>query len=284
MFSSVSLICFVLGKLAFENFESALQRAINIASPTNNSKQAAQIIRLHAAQISSSAGKIDETSLDHLSVDFNSFFGSICKVDQKLISRIFDITTVFNDDYTAAKEACTQNTITANRIRGKIQEIGSDIEGWEITHAEMRASGEWELLLAECLLGAALQHSTASTQEYSDRFRKELDLAGHWNRLLIQIVDALVGITSLLNLTVNKGREIMYDKLKRDENASKSQVLFSNSIETTKALSEISCSCLSFVTSIGSRPYGLNQTCQMVMFNLTNSFTTIVNLGRFIFS
>ena len=58
----------------------------------------------------------------------------------------------------AANEFCS-NTI----IRGKLQELSPPIERWQnTTSGELRATGEWELLLSESLLGAFLRKNAPS--------------------------------------------------------------------------------------------------------------------------
>ena len=273
-----------------DELESALQRAITVTSKNITSKQAKNIVRLRASQISSSARKIKRKSLDKLNVDIDSYLASLCQTDQKVFSKIFDDVATYDDEYIATREARLPNAIM--KIRRKMQELGFNIEGLELTNAEMRAMGEWDLLFADCLLGAMRQHPSESAImtgkdiiENKNEIHREIQIAGHWNRVLIRIVDALVSITSLLNFSLNngEGRERIYN-MKQDENVLRSHVLFQNSIHVRKELSKASCNCILLMSSIENIPLsgsnGLNNTCQMVMFNLCNSLATIINIGE----
>jgi len=153
-----------------------------------------------------------------ISEDTNKWIGSAFNVESGLLSAVL-VDHVFDDDYHIAREAWFPNT--AQRIRGKVQELGSNVEGREATNAEQRAAGEWELLLSDCLFGVTVSASTSRLSSAVDTSgtydsdtkvvndssaKKYLALAGRWKRLLIRVVDALVPVTALFSFCLSDGK------------------------------------------------------------------------------
>ena len=111
-------------------------------------------------------------------------------------------------DLRNTNEFCSNtNTI----IRGKLQELSPSIEGWDSTSGELRATGEWELLLSESLLGAYLGNKRTINpdnlkhpEDYED-----LILAMRWYRVLKITLASMASSAALLRfgLSNHKGRE-----------------------------------------------------------------------------
>ena len=131
-------------------------------------------------------------------------------VDSALLSLIG---TMDCNNKDGAREAWCPNS--ARRIRGAMQECGPALEGWESSNGEQRATGEWELLLSDTLLGACtsievpqdkVETGTHHGSTNSESVQAALIKAERWRRVILSCADALVPCTALLRLGLNCGR------------------------------------------------------------------------------
>ena len=72
---------------------------------------------------------------------------TVCELHQEVMEQILDESILRNMEQ--AKESWCPNA--AQRLVGRLQDRNRLIGGWETSTAELRAGGEWELLLAEAL-------------------------------------------------------------------------------------------------------------------------------------
>lgn len=98
------------------------------------------------------------------------------------------------------KEAWAPNS--AHRLKGKLQNTMS-VNGWALSGPELRAGSEWEILLADSLLGACsdVDYDCCSA-EIRNNFRELLK----WSRLLQSTVSAIVTASALLQFSLNNGK------------------------------------------------------------------------------
>jgi hypothetical protein len=77
---------------------------------------------------------------------------TVCELRQEVSEQVLDESIVKNFDQ--AKESWCPNA--AQRLVGRLQDQNRLIGGWETSVAELRAGGEWELLLSEALTNSCL--------------------------------------------------------------------------------------------------------------------------------
>ena len=139
----------------------------------------------------------------------------------------------------SVKEAFCPNS--AQRIRGKLQEFSSSIDGWEASTSEHRAGSEWELLLSDAFLGTCTDIKfpltwKSSTNLVSSDSKCILDdtsdvqnvftEAYRWCRVLHATVSAMVTCTALIRFSLNHGKGRKPHPLsKRDSNIQNRQLL-----------------------------------------------------------
>lgn len=305
-----------VGNAALKHYHEALVRVIEIESSSTGkegrmSQSCEDAVRLLAARLNhtddgihipESDDPLDEkdagpaASGTPIMQDINKWIGSACNIEPGVLSAAL-VNHAFDDDYHTAREAWFPNA--AQRIRGKVQELGSTVEGWEATNAEQRAAGEWELLLSDCLFGVTV--STSSSRPSSansvgindtkvkvlsdNSAKKYLELAGRWKRLLIRTVDALVPATALFRfgLSDGKGRRAIHKQLLGHDEPAKLHIHFDNphfgvprghnvTDSVSQALSFLCRLCCVDVSPAAS-------TCQVAASHLVESYSDIVNLG-----
>eukprot|EP00814_Leptocylindrus_danicus_P000312 CAMPEP_0116025770 /NCGR_PEP_ID=MMETSP0321-20121206/13313_1 /TAXON_ID=163516 /ORGANISM="Leptocylindrus danicus var. danicus, Strain B650" /LENGTH=1027 /DNA_ID=CAMNT_0003498161 /DNA_START=237 /DNA_END=3321 /DNA_ORIENTATION=- len=324
----------LVGNAALKRYLEVLVRVIEIESPSSSSQASSQLsieeegrvssrfcesaIQLWAARLNNADDGIhipesDDSSLDEkaassaaspgsptISEDMNKWIGSACNVEPGLLSAV-SVDHAFDDDYHTAREAWFPNA--AQRIRGKVQELGSNVEGWEATNAEQRAAGEWELLLSDCLFGVTVSASTSRLSSAVDTSgtydsdtkvvndssaKKYLALAGRWKRLLIRVVDALVPVTALFSFCLSDGkrRRVIRKQLLGYDEPAKLHMHFDNphsgvprGHDVTDSIFQIPSVVISLLIQLFEVSPAAN-TCQVAASHLVESYSDDVNLGR----
>jgi hypothetical protein len=134
---------------------------------------------------------------------------SVCELHSDALELLLDESIVKNVEQ--AKEAWCPNA--AQRLVGRLQDQSRLVGGWETSSAELRAGGEWELLLAEALTTACLD--VANYPEDAMSSKEEIDEAaikeGHeamvaaqgWRNVFVTAASHLMPAAALLRLGVN---------------------------------------------------------------------------------
>lgn len=131
---------------------------------------------------------------------WHEHIGELCTIDSKIVSLIESGLSCRN--LSMVKEAWTP--YSAHRIRGKLQSTMA-MNGWPVTSPELRAGGEWEILLSDALLGSCSdieQKNLNVNVSTRNRFHQIL----RWRRVLHSIINATTTATALLRFSLNDGK------------------------------------------------------------------------------
>lgn len=117
----------------------------------------------------------------------------------------------------SVKEAWVPNA--AQRIHGSLQECGTSLDGWEPNNCELRATGEWEMLMADALIGTSIDIKIQEDQDSADSvankatqqpnlidMQNRLSDALRWQRVSSSCAEAMVSTAALLRFGLNLGR------------------------------------------------------------------------------
>lgn len=134
------------GSTAFRNYTKAIHRVVQLTA-TGDKPDETNIALMVMSALSNKIGSHTSSSLlspvgpDNWKKDL----ADVCSVELGILEAI---TSKLNcKNRLTAQEAFVPNS--AHRIKGRLQEFVSSIDGWEVTAAEYRAGGEWELMLSE---------------------------------------------------------------------------------------------------------------------------------------
>ncbi len=131
---------------------------------------------------------------------WHEHIGELYTLDSKIVSLIESGLSCRN--LSMVKEAWTP--YSAHRIRGKLQSTMA-MNGWPVTSPELRAGGEWEILLSDALLGSCSdieQKNVNINVSTRNRFHQIL----RWRRVLHSIINATTTATALLRFSLNDGK------------------------------------------------------------------------------
>jgi hypothetical protein len=134
---------------------------------------------------------------------------SVCELHPDALELLLDESIVKNVEQ--AKEAWCPNA--AQRLVGRLQDQSRLVGGWESSSAELRAGGEWELLLAEALTTACLdvanypEDALSSKEDIDEAAIKEgheaMVAAQGWRNVCVTAASHLMPAAALLRLGVN---------------------------------------------------------------------------------
>ena len=132
----------------------------------------------------------------------------ICNLHQDVVDLVLDESIVCNVDQ--ARESWCPNA--AQRLVGKLQDRNRLIGGWETSTSELRAGGEWELLLSEALSIPCLEvkdvaenseEKTEWDEDTLQKGRKALKMTFLWRSVLLNATSHFSPATALLRLGLN---------------------------------------------------------------------------------
>lgn len=158
--------------------------------------------------------------------DWKEDVGLLCDLPEGLLDLVMDDALVKNVE--TAKESWCPNA--AQRIPGRLQDRKRPLAGWETSLPELRAGGEWELLLAEALIMACLDvkrfpdDTTEATLESVDdpstrllpsvdlnhnderlqKGHRSLKLAQVWRCVIFTATSHMLPAAALLRMGINK--------------------------------------------------------------------------------
>lgn len=121
--------------------------------------------------------------------------------------------TVLTDSTFGSRHLATESwqAHSAQRILGKYQEPFRNGLAGEVEKAELRAGGEWEVLLAGALTSACIcVNSTAECTVVDKMVSSELSSSGHWLGVCASAISALVPSAALLRFCLCSGGRIAH--------------------------------------------------------------------------
>jgi hypothetical protein len=134
---------------------------------------------------------------------------SVCGLHQDVLDLVLDEAVVSNVDQ--ARESWCPNA--AQRLVGKLQDRNKLIGGWETSTAELRAGGEWELLLSEALSIPCLDVKEIATESSESKVEWDEDtiqkgsealrIAFLWRAVLLSATSHFMPAAALLRLGLN---------------------------------------------------------------------------------
>ena len=135
---------------------------------------------------------------------------SVCGLQPKALELLMKESAAWNVEQ--SKDAWCPNS--AQRLVGRLQDRNSLVGGWETSIAELRAGGEWELLLSESLTVACLDinstlcdDATESASADDDAIRKGREamvVAHRWRTVFVAATSHLMPAAALLRLGLGK--------------------------------------------------------------------------------
>eukprot|EP00980_Cylindrotheca_fusiformis_P011048 scaffold2535_cov126-Cylindrotheca_fusiformis.AAC.10 len=142
--------------------------------------------------------------------DWKEDIAAVCDLPQEIVELFLEESCVKN--LAQARESWCPNA--AHRLVGKLQDRVLDGDGsWEASSAELRAGGEWELMLAQavavsCLdvkYGSSLLSDSARTDFSSRPGHEDMVAAQMWQSVLSNAVSHLMPAAALLRVGLGKG-------------------------------------------------------------------------------
>ena len=224
-----------LSSIAYSHLISALKRALILSIPSSNLSRSDDDIIGNNADLALNllSCNFGEECNDFTSNDFDSTnsddslvdaVASFCEFPKGAVQRCM-IDMSF-DKIQNVREAWCPNS--AHCIRGSHHD--SNLEGWEVSPGEQRATGEWELLLADVFLVSVIDnHGIDGEKVISDDCSKNIDdhdniemtlekensmqssniefiKVQQWARILYSATSCMVSACALLRFGVNNGQ------------------------------------------------------------------------------
>jgi len=152
----------------------------------------------------------DSSSMDvsedgELHID--AVLGKLCRVNPAVLRALMDATGDRYEDF-QTKQWCRCACL---RVQGKVRDLfyngalGNDA----LSAPELRATDEWEILLARGLTSASIRISQSDKLAFSSSAYDGVVQAARWMAVMWSVVECLTPVTSLLRFGVNqKGRTI----------------------------------------------------------------------------
>ena len=149
--------------------------------------------------------------------DWKEDVTTFCRLHPDVMDLIMEESAVKNVDQ--VKESWCPNA--AQQLVGRLQESGRLVGGWEASQAELRAGGEWELLLTESLATASLdigaysvdldgeEEDSGDDDDSSAKKGHEAMIAAlRWRNVLLSATSNILPAAALLRMSIRKvGRE-----------------------------------------------------------------------------
>ena len=188
-----------VGCIAYTRYSNSLARALSCTMEGKDTDQSGNISRLLLAMVSS----LPESNEERASEEWAKSLSELLNIDLSILSAIDKDPSVCDAFFPHSSQ----------RIHGNLQHFFPSVHTWLPTLAELRSSGEWELLMSSSLSGSCVEIESiflGLDKEGSDLTGRKLAVeeALYWSRLLQRILNALVPVTSLLRFTLEncKGR------------------------------------------------------------------------------
>lgn len=134
---------------------------------------------------------------------------TVCDLQQDVLELLVDESLIKNVEQ--ARESWCPNA--AQRLVGRLQDRNRLIGGWETSTAELRAGGEWELLLSEALTISCLdvkdfpvdsESKTEISERAAQRGHEALVKAQLWRTIFMNAASHLMPAAALLRLGLGK--------------------------------------------------------------------------------
>jgi len=271
--------------VVLQKFESTLVHALDNGVDRTSDFRSAEAVHFCFSKLNNACLSSKKYSLGNLVCQ-------ICSIsDHDKINSLIDDQSTFDEDYHAVREAWVPNAV--HRLRGKLHEYSAIIEGWEPSNVEMRAAGDWEMMLSDCLIGSSIKDfDIKSPNESGSLFLKGVAVASHWKRLTKAFVGSMTLSSALMRFALEdgNGRDIVYKDLCKHVNQPKARVytgfgplsplikgknLSEIILNTVKILNKICCHGISYEDT--------DSTCKMAIRYLMDSHEDALTLGKFSF-
>jgi len=269
--------------IVLQKFESTLVRALENGVDRTSDCRSAEAVHFCFS-------KLNNACLSSKKYSLGDLVCQICSIsDRENINSLIDDQSTFDEDYHAVREAWVPNAV--HRLRGKLHEYSATIEGWEPSNVEMRAAGDWEMMLSDCLIGSTIKDfDIKSPNESGSLFLKGVAIASHWKRLTKAFVGSMTLSSALMRFALEdgNGRDIVYKDLCKDVNQPKSRVYTGfgplSPLIKDKTLSEIILNTVKILNKICSHGISYedtDSTCKMAIRYLMDSHKDALILGKF---
>lgn len=136
----------------------------------------------------------------HEERDWNVDIATLCQLPEELVELLLE--DPFSESYEEIRDSWCQNS--AQRLKGYLQDQ-EILDGWEASTGELRAGGEWELMLAEALTIASFNAHDGPNLGYSSSSDvsslpgyEEIVTAQLWRYVLVNAVSHLMPAAALL--------------------------------------------------------------------------------------